>query len=173
MHEWSRRYAGLPDIPPRILVPTRAIVLLLGRRRNQHRPYGCPGVESRGLPASRGRNWMVCLDHVLPSSSVTSHPILRSRGRGWGDQGQDFNICRDTATLASVGVARHGQIGNGSYPPPSCDNSAGVGQGPKWGRSGRLLYARSAASSRRKWPYTRSRWDRLVRSNPGAYPRAP
>jgi hypothetical protein len=66
---------------------------------------------------------VVCLDHVLLSSSVTSHPILRSRGRGWGDQGQDFNICRDRATLASVGVARHGKIGNGSYPPRAAIHS--------------------------------------------------
>ena len=36
MHEWNRRIADLPDNPPRILVPTRAIVLLLGRRRNHH-----------------------------------------------------------------------------------------------------------------------------------------
>jgi hypothetical protein len=43
------------------------------------------GSKSRGLPASRCRNWVVCLDQgapVLPSSSVTSDPILRSRGRG-------------------------------------------------------------------------------------------
>jgi hypothetical protein len=58
-------------------VPTKAIVLLLGRRRNQHRPVRMPGVESRELAASRRRNEAISLDHVPPSSSVTSDPILR------------------------------------------------------------------------------------------------
>jgi hypothetical protein len=83
--------------------------------------------KAEDCPPRGAGTGVVCLDHVLPSSSVTSHPILRSRGRGGcpksGDQGQDFNICPDTATLASLGIARHGQIGNGSYPPRAAIHS--------------------------------------------------
>jgi hypothetical protein len=69
--------------------------LLLGRRRHQYRPYGCPRVESRGLPASRRWNWAVCLDQgAPPSSSVTSDPILRSRGRGWCPKSRSFHCDR-------------------------------------------------------------------------------
>jgi hypothetical protein len=72
MHEWSRRYGRLTRHSPWSLVPTKAIVLLLGRRRNEHRPLRMPGLESRGLAASQRRNGAISLDHLPPSSSVTS-----------------------------------------------------------------------------------------------------
>jgi hypothetical protein len=69
--------AGLPVIPPGFSCRRGPSSCFWAGGAISIAHYGCPRVESRGLAASRRRNGAISLEHMLPSSSVTSDPILR------------------------------------------------------------------------------------------------
>jgi len=96
--------ARLTRHSPRILVPTRAIVLLLGRRRNQYRPYGSPRVESRGFARLAALELVRRFDYPTPRVRFG----LAARGIATAAMDLSDGLIGDLPKLAQAsGLAAH------------------------------------------------------------------